>query len=239
MSVLTLVRHGQARAFQKESDLLTEAGEEQARRLASFWIENGIRFDEVYTGALVRQHATEQLVARSFAEAQIEWPAALMLPEFDEYDATGVLGRLVPALASSDPKYADLVRAFEAVRESPGERNRAFQKMFEVAMRVWLSGELNPDGVEPFTNFRDRVRRGLTNVMAAGGNRRVVVFTSGGPIGIAVQTAMHSPDRMFLEVNWRVRNCSVTEFLFSGDRFSLDSFNALPHLPDASLWTYR
>jgi hypothetical protein len=31
----------------------------------------------------------------------------------------------------------------------------------------------------------------------------------------------------------------LSEFIFSGDRFSLDSFNALPHLREESLWSYR
>jgi hypothetical protein len=54
-----------------------------------------------------------------------------------------------------------------------------------------------------------------------------------------VQTALNAPDRAFLDVNWRVRNCSVSEFVFSADRLSLDSFNALPHLTDERLRTFR
>jgi broad specificity phosphatase PhoE len=69
--------------------------------------------------------------------------------------------------------------------------------------------------------------------------RRVAAFTSGGPIGVAVQIALNAPDRAGLEVNWRVRNCSLTEFLFSGERLSLDSFNAIPHLEDPALRTFR
>jgi broad specificity phosphatase PhoE len=66
-----------------------------------------------------------------------------------------------------------------------------------------------------------------------------VLFTSGGPIGVLVQTALNAPDRAFLEVNWRVRNCSVSEFVFSADRLSLDSFNTIPHLTDDRLRTFR
>ena len=53
-----------------------------------------------------------------------------------------------------------------------------------------------------------------------------------------VQTALGAPARSFLDVNWRVRNCSISEFVFSRDRLSLDSFNTLPHL-DPALHTYR
>ena len=51
--------------------------------------------------------------------------------------------------------------------------------------------------------------------------------------------AVRAPDRSFLELNWRVRNCSLTEFVFSQDRFTLDSFNHVSHLEDAALHTFR
>jgi broad specificity phosphatase PhoE len=115
--------------------------------------------------------------------------------------------------------------------------NRAFQRVFEGAMQEWLGGSAN--GAEPWTEFRDRVLRGLREILKGGSSRRVVLFTSGGPIGVLVQTALNAPERSFLEVNWRVRNCSITEFVFSGDRLTLDSFNGVPHLTDAGLRTFR
>lgn len=114
----------------------------------------------------------------------------------------------------------------------------AFQRRFEAAMLAWLNGDA-AQGAEPWPAFRDRVREELARITGAGsGGRRVAVFTSGGPIGLSVQTALAAPDRSFLEVNWRVRNCSVTEFVFCASRLSLDSFNSLAHL-DRALHTWR
>jgi hypothetical protein len=42
-----------------------------------------------------------------------------------------------------------------------------------------------------------------------------------------------------LQLTWMSRNASFTEFLSSGDRFTLSAFNAHPHLEDESLLTYR
>ncbi len=42
-----------------------------------------------------------------------------------------------------------------------------------------------------------------------------------------------------MELNWRIRNCSLTEIVFTRDRVTLDSFNGIPHLDDPALWTYR
>jgi broad specificity phosphatase PhoE len=238
MSFLTLVRHAQAAAFEKQSDVLTGTGELQARKLAAFWLRNGVLFDEVYVGTLVRQTSTEQIVAHAYRDAGLDWPAALQVSGFNEYDAAGVLNILAPALAARDPRIEALLEAWQTARESP-DRNRVFQRLFEAVMLEWAGGESSLDGVEPWPLFRARVREALQRVMRGAPNRRVAVFTSGGPIGLSVQTAMCAPDRMFLEVNWRIRNCSLTEFVFSGDRFTLDSFNGVPHLDQLALWTYR
>ena len=111
--------------------------------------------------------------------------------------------------------------------------------MFEALTTHWATAACPVAGVEGYPDFRDRVERGLRLVMAKpGSGRRVAVFTSGGVIGTSVRLALAAPDRTAMEVNWRVRNCSLTEFVFTTGRFSLDSFNAIPHLEDPVLRTY-
>jgi broad specificity phosphatase PhoE len=199
-------------------------------------VRKAVEFDEVYSGTLGRHVETERSVGLFFADAGRPWPPAEARPGWNEYDAYGVLHTLVPVLAARDMRFGALVRAYEEAGTS--DRARAFQKMFEAAMLGWLEGDA-ATGVEPWPAFRDRVREELARIVGGGGSgRRIAVFTSGGPIGVAVQTALAAPDRSFLEVNWRVRNCSVTEFLFGGGRLTLDSFNSLAHL-EASLQTWR
>jgi broad specificity phosphatase PhoE len=235
VSTLTLVRHGQAQTFQREAAVLSSLGEEQAAALARWWLKDRVCFDDVYTGALVRQTQTELVVANCFREAGEPWPEALRDPAWNEYDARGgELSRMAPA----DPRLAALAAEFDQARGGPDEKRR-FQRMFEAAMSCWLEGSIAVEGVEPWPAFRDRVSGAIAQLMAGFAGRRVVVFTSGGPIGYAVQFAMKAPPRSFLEVNWRVRNTSVTEFVFDRDRFTLDSFNSIAHLDDPAMRTYR
>ena len=64
MSVLTLIRHGQASFFADNYDQLSELGERQARALGEYWARRELKFDEVYTGPRVRQsHSAELAVA--------------------------------------------------------------------------------------------------------------------------------------------------------------------------------
>lgn len=213
MSTLTVVRHGQARPFDSNPDQLSALGEEQARALGLYWKRLGIVFDEVWSGSLQRQRQTAELASSVEARVSDDW---------NEYDANGILHHFAPP--------------YEL--EAGADRNRKFQRVFEPAMLAWLAAEEHPK-VETWSVFRARVLRALARIQEGPSNRNVALFTSGGPVSVLVQAAIGAQERSFLEVNWRVKNCSVTEFTFSRDRLSLDSFNALPHLEKAELRTFR
>lgn len=230
MSTLTLVRHAQARAFERDSDRLTPLGEQQAALLGEWWRARGVAFTEVYCGTLERQRRTAELAGAGEPQS---------LPEWNEYDAPGILRELAPRLAAANVEFAHLAESFERHRQSP-EANRHFQRMFEELMTRWRNDEIGVPEVESFAAFHARVNGALRAIVENDApGRRVLVITSGGPIGAAVQSALSAPAAAAIELNWRVRNCSITEFLFSKRRVSLDSFNAIPHLPDPTLVTWR
>ena len=234
MSTLTLIRHGQATAFAKNSDRLTTLGEQQAHRLGEVWAAEGISFNRVLCGTLERQRRTAEIVCGYLSNVpEMEVDAA-----FNEYDATGVTSHLAGLLSERDAEFAAMRAAFEA-HKGAEDRNKYFQRMFERLMTVWLEDGVEAPVVESASAFFARVERVLTGIVtSAGPNQRVAVFTSGGVIGRAVQWATKAPPRAALELNWRVRNCSITEFLYSGGRVSLDLFNSTAHLP-SKMVTYR
>ena len=206
MSTLVLVRHAQSTTFESNSDRLSAAGEQQAICLGQYWRAQDVRFDEVYTGTMRRHIRTAELAGFSGFTAR---------PEFNEYDAQGIL--------RADSQYA------------PAADNRQLQKQFETMMPLWIAGKLESPGVESWTAFHERVRRGLEAIIESEApSRRVVVFTSGGPIGVVVQTVLQAPEHIAIEVNWRIKNCSLTEFVFTRGRISLDTFNATPHLREVT-----
>ena len=61
MSVLTLIRHGQASFFDANYDQLSPVGERQMRALGEYWARRHLHFDEVCTGPRVRQERSAQL----------------------------------------------------------------------------------------------------------------------------------------------------------------------------------
>lgn len=238
MSLLTLVRHAQASFHASDYDELSALGRKQAQLLGEFLVRRRIEFDEVYCGPRLRQRDTAEIVGSVCTQAGRAWPDPVILAELDEYDLGGLLHTLAPELSRRDAAFAELQACYRRDENGP-DRARSFWRMFEALTMHWATTPGSVAGVEGFPAFRDRVARGLRRVMdGQGSGRRVALFTSGGVIGTAVRLALGAPDRAALEVNWRVRNSSLTEFAFTTDRFSLDSFNALPHLEDPALWTY-
>jgi len=231
MSTLTLVRHGQATPFEKVTDRLSEAGVRQAQLLGEYWRRHGVRFDEVVCGTLRRHQQT--------AEASGLLPDGIRFdPGWNEYRADEILSLLSPALEARREPYRRLAEASREGMHGP-ERNRHFQRMLEALMDVWLTGDLAVEGVESFVAFQARVQGALRTLLGGPSGRSVLVVTSGGPIGLCVQQALRAPLQTFLDVNWRMRNSSITEFTFSSTRFTLDTLNGLPHLEDRALWTWR
>ncbi len=234
MSTLVLVRHGQAEAFSDTPDQLSPLGWEQARTLGRYWIEQGVRFNATFHGSLRRQRETFEAVAEEYQRAGVALPAATELPGLNEYGTQDLTAVIAPRLAADDEEFAPLWDAWKS-ESNAGDRNRRFQLMYEVLASRWMEGKIDEPGLEPWEAFHLRVRDAIKQLMASSGRGvRLAAFTSGGPIGVAVQSCLRAPAATALEVNWRVRNTSLTSFLFSGSRLSLDGFNELPHLAETS-----
>jgi|SRR5436853_286520 len=239
MSSLILIRHGQASFFDDDYDRLSAIGEEQSRRLGAYLLKRGIRFDEVFAGPRKRQIDTARLIGEMFDAADQPFLAPVVIDGFDEYDGEGIIRHILPEAAKEDRRIRDYLDRYEKSSDND-ERLRSFQKVFEAASTVWLDGAIQSPLVESWRAFHDRVRSGIERLTSrADRGVRIALFTSGGPISIAVQMSLQAPERTAIELNWRLRNCSITEIVFSNGRLSLDSFNGIPHLDDASLITYR
>jgi broad specificity phosphatase PhoE len=239
MSRIILVRHAQASFLEPIYDKLCATGEVQACLLGEYWARRGVLFRRAWSGPRVRQVQTARMVEEGYRRLGREFPELAVTNEFDEYPAEAVLKLGLPRVLEKSQEVRDLHRAFEQARDA-GQRKRTFQQMFEAVIGMWVSGELVVDGVESWQDFCARVDRGITTIVngatPAGDS---VIFTSGGPIGVAMRRALHLSHADTLQLTWMSHNASFTEFLSSGSRFTLSAFNAHPHLEDESLLTYR
>lgn len=239
MSLLYLVRHAQASFLQENYDRLSLVGEQQATILGEYWAARKLKFDRVAVGPCRRHQHTAQLVAQAYQASDQKFPSLQEFSEFDEYQAEAVLKRALPELLATDESIAELQAAFKS-SATHFEQRKHFRKLFEAVINKWVRAEISPKDVESWQEFKTRVNSGLKRFLSQGQRgETVVIFTSGGPIAIAIQTALNLSDESALGVSWMSQNSSWSEFLYGADRFTLSTFNSRPHLEDPAMLTYR
>ncbi len=239
MGRLILVRHAQASFLSQNYDQLSTLGEMQARLLGEYWVQRNVIFDRICTGPALRHRQTAQIVDEAYRKAGVDFPTPIVATEFDEFQGESVLSESLPQLVASNARIRELHKAMQSSSNEAARRIN-FQRLFQDVISMWVGGEITPPHVESWQDFCARVNRGLTEFLAKSRKGEIAaIFASGGPLSVAVQRALHLSAQDTLRVAWMPRNCSFSEFLFSGDRFTLSSFNSFPHLDDESLLTYR
>jgi broad specificity phosphatase PhoE len=239
MSRLILVRHAQASFGSDDYDMLSPLGEAQALALGEHWLRLGAIFDEVLVGPRRRQVQTEQIIRDAYHAVGRPWPSVEIRSEFDEHCVDRLLGEPLAELVRLHPGLSPLAQEYR-IANNPAEIRRAFQRLFEAVCHLWREGAAGTESIEPWSHFQSRVESVLHDILGRGGrNRTIGVFASVGNITAALRFVLNCSPSLAFELGWRLRNCCVTELIFSGNRVTLDQFNSVAHLPDPKSWTFR
>jgi broad specificity phosphatase PhoE len=218
MGTLYLVRHGQASFGAADYDRLSELGQRQSERLGQYFAHKALRFDAVLTGTLKRHAQTWEGIARGAGLALEPLPWAGL----NEYDSEAVIRAVLPG-----QRVADL-----GDPHSP-EGYRAHFRLLRDGLAQWMAGTVSPEGMPAYTDFVHGITRALDHVRAHHVGQNVLLVSSGGPIATAVGHVLGlSPDAT-IDLNMRIRNSAVTEFVFTPKRHTLLTYNTLPHLDSA------
>ena len=210
MATLYLVRHGQASFGAADYDQLSPLGHQQCLQLGRYFKARGIRFTAVITGTLQRQVQSAAAIAEGLGEVQ----QPVRLPGLNEYDSHAVIAAVHPqALAKAD---------------TPAQYRQHF-RVLRQGLSAWMDGTAQPAGMPTYADFVAGVDAALDQARAVTAGD-VLMVSSGGPIATAVGRVLQTPPQTTIELNLRIRNSAVTEFVFNPKRHSLLSFNGLPHL---------
>ena len=236
MSEIYLIRHGQASFGTENYDRLSPLGIRQARVLGRHHAHLETAFDAAYCGRMERQRNTAGEFADTYRGGDRALPPPVATGAFDEYDSFAVWEALLPVILAEDPALRRDAENFQNDR-------KAFQRLFARVMSRWVQGDLEAPGVPRWAAFQAGVRQGLQEIAAThGAGKRVAVFTSGGPIAVAVQSALGLGDQTAIELSWQVMNASVTRLKYNPRGMALAGFNDIAHLElekDPGLLTYR
>lgn len=234
MSVLYLVRHGQA-GTRENYDSLSDLGRRQAQLLGEHFREQGIHFEAAYSGSLARQRAT--------AEEALPGVAIRVDAGWDEFDLSHVYRELAPRLIEDDEEfriqYAQMQRDIKlsaGSHEAPVHRK--WNDCDKKCVRAWVDGRYEYPG-ESWKAFVERVHGALGRAGDAAREGNAVVFTSATPIGIAAARTLEIEDGRAMWLAAVMFNASFTTLRVRGNEIRLFTLNAIPHLGEAGLRTFR
>lgn len=209
MGTVTFVRHGQASFGSADYDRLSPLGERQCQALGEYFAQRGRRFDAVMRGTLRRHRQSLEAIGRGLPGL----PAALEWPGLDEYDGEALVRALVGELPQVDTR----------------EGYKKHFRLLRDALAAWMEGRIAPAGMPAWPEFRAGVTSALEHVRDhLEGD--VLVVSSGGPISTAVAHVLDAPGSAMIELNMRLRNSALTEFVGTRAGHALSSFNGVPHL---------
>jgi broad specificity phosphatase PhoE len=218
MGTLYLVRHGQASFGADDYDVLSPMGHQQSARLGDYFKFKGITFDAALTGTLNRQIQTYAGICAGMGTE----PATITWPGLNEYDSHAVIEAIHP---------------HPLEKPTSPEMYRDHFRLLKDGLAQWMAGVVSPKGMQSYPDFVLGVTSALDHVRK-NCNGNVLLVSSGGPIATAVGHVLGTSPETTIELNLRIRNCSVTEFAFTPKRHMLVTYNTLPHLdaPEHASW---
>ena len=237
MSQLLLIRHAQASFLAAEYDNLSEKGLEQSTLLGHYLAEQGHQFDHAYVGTLRRQQQTYQKVKEAYLDRELSFPKATILPELNEYKGMDVMGTVRQELTERHPNFKEW---FKEMDERPNHKTK--MKMVVTYLNMWATGTLGfdlPIGAKKYDEFKATAQLGLQKIMTGNDQgKSIAAFSSGGCIAAMLGKVVGTNDNgKTMGFNLVMRNTAINEVLFSGNRLSLKTFNALPHLTEEMITT--
>ncbi len=211
MAEFYLVRHGQASFGSANYDQLSDMGYQQALWLGEHFLQQGIEFDRVITGSMLRHEQTAHNICQGL---QLDLPMDVHegLNEFDFYALVQCYFKMFP---DQQPKE---------------EKSRTyFFKVLKAALLLWSKGELQGALPETFIQFKQRVNDALAYIQDSQAKRTLVV-SSGGPISMAMCHILDLQNEKMIQLNMQIKNSSYSQFFYKNNTTFMAGFNATSHL---------
>ena len=229
MSAIYFVRHAQAGA-RHNYDVLSDLGRGQVAKLADYFKKEGINAAAVISGRPLRQRETAEALGG----------ATIIDSAWDEFDLsalyTSIASRL---LVDHDGFSADHDEMHRDLAADPHKTSRAVARCDQTVIRAWITDRYSDASCQRWADFKEGVLDGIERLRQYGSGERVVIFTSAGPIGTAVGYALGCNDEQVLPLMAVMYNTGITTIRLGESDTTLFTFNALPHLEERSLRSFR
>lgn len=216
MTIIYLIRHGQASFGAENYDQLSANGELQAQLLGHYLHEILQETPFVVSGAMQRHQQTAALsLALDFPDAEVN-----IDPRWNEFNHQEVFAKFEPRFKQPHLLKQNLIQHTDS---------RAYlAQIFTAAIERWTSTQHEHEYEESWPAFRARVEAGLASLcgeLVAKKPPYALVYSSGGVISVIVGKLLGLSVEKTFALNWAIANTSLTTLRLVDGEAELLSFN--------------
>ena len=210
MTIIHLVRHGQASFGKEDYDNLSEIGFEQSFRLGQYFKTLNVNFDKILVGTLKRQIQTYNQIIKSY-DKSIDYEST---PLLNEYDVKSVLMGFVKGRCLTKDELHDQKIHFNLLRS---------------AVAAWSENKISHYVNETWYEFDERAQKCL-KIINNTKPKSILVVSSGGTISMILKQILSLPPSQFVNLHFQILNSSYSKITISKFGMSLSLFNSIAHL---------
>ncbi len=222
MSVLHLVRHGQASFGSDDYDNLSHKGIEQSIELGKALAKNKSIFDHVIVGPHRRHIQTFEGIKKGYNFMKL--PEPVIDKNFAENQLMEIAEHFIPEILNTSKTTKQIFQDC-----APEERHDKFLKLFQLVAKKWMNEELDlsKKNFEGFSMFRKRIADVLRFIQANLSNKsNIMIVSSGGSISGVYAEVIECTQEDIMKLNFGIKNVSISEFEMTTERFTLQAFNS-------------
>ena len=210
MTIIHLVRHGQASFGKEDYDNLSEIGLKQAFLLGQYFKTLNLKFDKIFVGTLKRQIQTYKQIIKSY-NISIEHESTSLL---NEYDVKSVLMGFVNGRSLTKDELHDKKIHFKLLRN---------------AVAAWSENNISHNVNETWNEFDERAQKFL-KIINNTKPKSILVVSSGGTISMILKQILSLPSSQFVNFHFQIFNSSYSQIKINDFGMSLSLFNSIAHL---------
>lgn len=221
LTIIHLIRHGQASFGQQNYDQLSATGEIQAQVLGEYLAEIINETPFVVSGSMQRHQQTAHLALQQF----IVEPKINIDDCWNEFDHQQVFAQYNARFAN--PK---LIKQDIAAAENPTE---FMTELFNAAMMRWIDAKHDHQYTESWIGFNQRVDQALQNLallLDKHKPKHAAVFSSGGVISLILAKLLELNFAQTADLIWTISNASTTTLHFVDQQFHVLAMNQYQYL---------
>jgi broad specificity phosphatase PhoE len=144
--------------------------------------------------------------------------------DFNEMDSSDQMMNRLFTVVREDPKLSEQMQHIHT-------DHGAIKRIFDIAEDLDVIPDDQATHIRQDRQFRERIHSAVDKVVRKGQeHKKVAVFTSGGPIAVALRRTLDTSREQTLRLGWALRNTSITVLRYDQRQLWLVLFNCVSHL---------